>query len=397
MLVGGVNSPVRAYRAVGGTPPFIARGEGAYLWDVDGNRYIDYVCSWGAMMLGHAHPAIVVAIQEAAQRGTSFGAPTDAETQLAEMIRAALPSMERMRFVSSGTEAAMSAIRLARGFTQRDTIIKFVGCYHGHADALLVKAGSGALTLGEPDSAGVPAAFAQHTLVCDYNDTQAAERLFQTHGNAIAAVIVEPIAGNMGMVEPLPDFLPTLRRLCTQSNALLIFDEVMTGFRVAWGGAQRIFHITPDLTCLGKVIGGGLPLAAFGGRRDVMEQLAPLGPVYQAGTLSGNPLAVAAGIATLHALNKAGTYEQLHTRTTHLASGLTEICRAANIPIATTARGGMWGFAFADPKRFTPFFHALLANGIYLAPSAFEAAFVSLAHTEDDVVMTLQCAKSALL
>lgn len=396
-MVGGVNSPVRAYRAVGGTPPFIARGEGAYLWDVDGNRYIDYVCSWGAMMLGHAHPAIVAAIHDAAQRGTSFGAPTDAETVLAEMIRAALPSMERMRFVSSGTEAAMSAIRLARGFTRRDTIIKFAGCYHGHADALLVKAGSGALTLGEPDSAGVPAAFAQHTLVCDYNDTQAVERLFHTQGNSIAAVIVEPIAGNMGMVEPLPEFLPMLRHLCDQFNALLIFDEVMTGFRVAWGGAQRIFNITPDLTCLGKVIGGGLPLAAFGGRRDIMEQLAPLGPVYQAGTLSGNPLAVAAGIATLRALNQSGTYEQLHTRTTQLANGLTAICRAAKTPVHTTARGGMWGISFATAQHFKPFFHTMLSHGIYLAPSAFEAAFVSLAHTEEDVVITLQCTQSALV
>ncbi|MBI2344190.1 MAG: glutamate-1-semialdehyde 2,1-aminomutase [Deltaproteobacteria bacterium] len=396
ILVGGVNSPVRAFRAVGGTPIFIERAEGAYLWDVDGHRYIDYVGSWGPAILGHAAPGVVRAVCEAAARGTSFGAPTVAETTLAQLIRAALPSMERIRFVNSGTEAAMSAIRLARGATGRDGIIKFAGCYHGHVDHLLVKAGSGALTLGEPDSAGVPVDFARHTRIAPYNDLAHVERSFQCAPQTIAAVIVEPVAGNMNLVMPAEGFLAGLRALCDRHGALLIFDEVMTGFRVAFGGAQRRFDVTPDLTCLGKVIGGGLPVAAYGGRRDVMAHLAPLGPVYQAGTLSGNPLAMAAGIATLTALAVPGTYARLETLTQRLAEGFNRLFTAAGLSHHVDAIGGMWGLHFEDPASFPPFFHAMLNAGIYLAPSAFEAGFVSLAHAEADIDATLSAAERAL-
>jgi glutamate-1-semialdehyde 2,1-aminomutase len=403
VLVGGVNSPVRAFRAVGGTPLFMSRAEGAYLWDVDGNRYIDYVGSWGPAILGHAHPKVVAAVRDAAGRGLSFGAPTTAETTLAGMIRDALPSMERMRFVNSGTEATMSAIRLARGVTKRDALLKFDGCYHGHADSLLVKAGSGALTCGEPDSAGVPADLAQHTMVVSYNDLAQVQSCFQNHPNDIACVIVEPIAGNMGFVPPTVEFLSGLRALCDQYGALLIFDEVMTGFRVAFGGAQTVFEITPDLTCLGKVVGGGLPMAAYGGRRELLEQLAPLGPVYQAGTLSGSPLAMAAGIATMKELTVPGVYDRLNALSNHIA------CQSADVPCQTNALGGLWGYCFtgtpvtcladvaqADHARFTPCFHAMLKHGIYLAPSPYEAAFVSLAHTDEDIEATLTAVTSAI-
>lgn len=409
VLVGGVNSPVRAFRRVGGTPPFIARAEGAYLWDVDGRRYIDYVGSWGPAILGHSHPKVVVAVQEAATRGLSFGAPCELETQLAEKVRALMPSISLLRFTSSGTEAAMGAIRAARGFTKRDDIIKFDGCYHGHADFLLVKAGSGALTGGSPDSAGVPADFTRHTHVATYNDIKSVEEIFKANPSSIAAIIVEPVAGNMGCVPPVAGFLEGLRALCTKYGAILIFDEVMTGFRVALGGAQKFFNVTPDLTCLGKVIGGGMPVGAYGGRRDIMDVVAPLGPVYQAGTLSGNPLAMTAGLVTLSLLEKPGVYEQLSTTAQQVATGLQEIATNANVPITTIAVGGMWGFFFhkgpvrnlddvmqSDAERFKNFFHAALDAGIYLAPSPYEAAFVSLAHTSKDIDATLLAFRSAL-
>ncbi|MBI4239138.1 MAG: glutamate-1-semialdehyde 2,1-aminomutase [Deltaproteobacteria bacterium] len=409
VLVGGVNSPVRAYKAVGGTPPFIQRGAGAYLWDVEGKRYTDYVCSWGAMILGHAAPSIVTAVQQAATEGLSFGAPTERETMLAQLIQHAMPTLERIRFVCSGTEATMSAIRLARAATGRDTILKFAGCYHGHADYLLVKAGSGALTGGEPDSAGVPADFARHTLVAEYNDAAGVRALFQQHPREIAAVIVEPVVGNMGCVPPTAEFLPALRALCDTYGALLICDEVMTGFRVALGGAQQHYGVRPDLTCLGKVIGGGLPVGAYGGRVDLMERVAPLGPVYQAGTLAGNPLAMAAGIAALQGLQVPGAFEILQQRAQQLAEGLADVCRSVNVPCQTVQVGGMWGFFFTDQPvrsladtarcdaaRFRRFFHAMLQAGVNLAPSPFEASFVSLAHSTEDIDQTLTAAREAL-
>ncbi|HEV2461466.1 MAG TPA: glutamate-1-semialdehyde 2,1-aminomutase, partial [Ktedonobacterales bacterium] len=400
---------VRAFKAVGGTPLFIERGEGAYLFDADGNRYIDYVGSWGPLILGHAHPRVVAAVADALARGTSFGAPTAAEVRLAELVCAAMPSIELVRFVNSGTEATMSALRLARAFTGRTKILKFAGGYHGHADMLLVAAGSGALTLGTPDSPGVPPAATAETLVAPYNDLGAVRELFLRFPDAIAAVIVEPVAGNMGCVPPEPGFLQGLREVTRQHGALLIFDEVMTGFRVAHGGAQALYSVTPDLTCLGKVVGGGLPAAAYGGRRDILALVAPSGPVYQAGTLSGNPLAMAAGIAQLEALREPGMYEQLERLTAQLASGIGEAARAAGVPLYQTRVGSMFSVFFtpgpvideASAKRsatqtFAAYFHAMLQAGVYLAPSQFEAGFVSLAHSEDDIAKTIDAAGAAL-
>ena len=407
-IPGGVNSPVRALRAVGGTPVFFRKGLGAYLWDVDGNRFIDYVGSWGPAILGHAHPAVVAAVQAKAVDGLSFGAPTELELTMAERICTLLPSVEQVRLVSSGTEATMSAIRLARGFTGRNKLIKFEGCYHGHADALLVKAGSGALTFGQPSSAGVPADVAAHTLALTYNDIDELEKTFARIGDEIACVIIEPIAGNMNFVMPSREYLQTLRSLCTRHGAVLIFDEVMTGFRVGLHGAQDYFGITPDLTTLGKVIGGGMPVGAFGGRRDIMAHLAPLGGVYQAGTLSGNPVAVAAGLKTLELVSEAGFYERLATITTDMTTGLVNAAHSAGCPFSAVSLGGMFGLFFApavpatyaevmraDRERFNRFFHAMLARGVYLAPSAFEAGFVSAAHTRDDVAATVAAAREA--
>jgi glutamate-1-semialdehyde 2,1-aminomutase len=409
LLPGGVNSPVRAFRGVGGTPRFIDHGAGPYLYDVDGNRYIDYVLSWGPLILGHAAPPVVEAITAQAARGTSFGAPTALESELAALICAALPAVEMVRFVSSGTEATMSALRLARAYTGRPRIVKFIGCYHGHADALLVQAGSGVATLGLPDSPGVTPGATADTLSAPYNDLAAVEALFAEHGPTIAAVIVEPVAGNMGLVLPAPGFLEGLRRLTTAHGALLIFDEVMTGFRVAHGGAQALYGITPDLTCLGKVIGGGLPVAAYGGRREIMAQIAPAGPVYQAGTLSGNPLAMAAGIATLQALAAPGVYEGLRAQTAALVEIFTTAARQAGVPLAAGAAGSMWGFFCregapqnfaeakqADTARYARVFHALLDAGIYLAPSQFEAAFVSTAHDAGTLEHTARAVATAL-
>ncbi|HET7635508.1 MAG TPA: glutamate-1-semialdehyde 2,1-aminomutase [Burkholderiales bacterium] len=408
VIPGGVDSPVRAFGAVGGTPPFIDRGEGPYLWDADGRRYIDYVGSWGPLIVGHAHPEVLAAVQRAAARGLSFGAPTAAEVELAEQVCRLMPAIEQLRFVNSGTEATMSAIRLARGFTGRSKIVKFEGCYHGHADALLVKAGSGALTFGQPSSAGVPPETAADTMVLPYNGSSAAEQTFAREGSKIAAVIVEPVAGNMNLVAPDPAFLNTLRVLCTRHGALLIFDEVMTGFRVARGGAQALYHITPDLVTLGKVIGGGMPVGAFGGRRDVMAQIAPLGPVYQAGTLSGNPIAMAAGLATLKLIQADGFYDHLAYIAKRLTDGLAEAARQAGVPFSAQAVGGMFGLYFRDtPPRsyaevmecdttaFGRFFHAMLDEGIYLAPSAYEAGFVSAAHREADIYATVEAAQRA--
>jgi glutamate-1-semialdehyde 2,1-aminomutase len=409
LLPGGVNSPVRAFRGVGGTPRFIDHGAGPYLYDVDGNRYIDYVLSWGPLILGHAAPPVVEAITAQAARGTSFGAPTALESELAALICAALPAVEMVRFVSSGTEATMSALRLARAYTGRPRIVKFIGCYHGHADALLVQAGSGVATLGLPDSPGVTPGATADTLSAPYNDLAAVEALFAEHGPTIAAVIVEPVAGNMGLVLPAPGFLEGLRRLTTAHGALLIFDEVMTGFRVAHGGAQALYGITPDLTCLGKVIGGGLPVAAYGGRREIMVQVAPAGPVYQAGTLSGNPLAMAAGIATLRALAAPGVYEGLRAQTAALVEIFTTAARQAGVPLAAGAAGSMWGFFCregapqnfaeakqADTARYARLFHALLDAGVYLAPSQFEAAFVSTAHGAGTLEHTARAVAAAL-
>jgi glutamate-1-semialdehyde 2,1-aminomutase len=409
LLPGGVNSPVRAFRGVGGTPRFIDHGAGPYLYDVDGNRYIDYVLSWGPLILGHAAPPVVEAITAQAARGTSFGAPTALESELAALICAALPAVEMVRFVSSGTEATMSALRLARAYTGRPRIVKFIGCYHGHADALLVQAGSGVATLGLPDSPGVTPGATADTLSAPYNDLAAVEALFAEHGPTIAAVIVEPVAGNMGLVLPAPGFLEGLRRLTTAHGALLIFDEVMTGFRVAHGGAQALYGVTPDLTCLGKVIGGGLPVAAYGGRREIMVQVAPAGPVYQAGTLSGNPLAMAAGIATLRALAAPGVYEGLRAQTAALVEIFTTAARQAGVPLAAGAAGSMWGFFCregapqnfaeakqADTARYARLFHALLDAGVYLAPSQFEAAFVSTAHGAGTLEHTARAVAAAL-
>jgi glutamate-1-semialdehyde 2,1-aminomutase len=408
VMPGGVNSPVRAFRAVGGTPRFFVRASGPYLWDAEGRRYVDYVGSWGPMLAGHTHPAVVEAVQEAASRALSFGAPTPAETELGELLCRLVPSLERVRLVSSGTEATMTALRLARGHTGRSLIVKFEGCYHGHADALLVKAGSGALTFGNPSSAGVPADTASHTMVLDYNDSGQSEALFARRGAEIAAVIVEPVAGNMNLVLPAPGFLEKLRELCTRHGALLIFDEVMTGFRVALGGAQARFDIRPDLTTLGKVIGGGLPVGALGGRRDIMEKLAPLGPVYQAGTLSGNPVAVAAGIATLKLVQAEGFVERVERTTRALVDGLVAEAQGAGVVFSAQSIGSMFGLYFrpapprsfaevmqCDRERFNRFFHAMLERGVYLAPSAYEAGFVSAAHGEAELDATLAAARDA--
>jgi len=405
---GGVNSPVRAFRAVGGTPVFFTHGKGAYVWDADGASYIDYVGSWGPLIAGHAHSEVVKAVERAAQSGLSFGAPTELEVQMAELLCRLVPSLEQVRLVSSGTEATMSAIRLARGFTGRPKIVKFEGCYHGHADALLVKAGSGALTLGQPSSAGVPPETAAHTLVLEYNNQAAAERLFESAGSDIAAVIVEPVAGNMNLVAPRPNFLHTLRELCTRHGALLILDEVMTGFRVGLSGAQGLYGIEPDLTTLGKVIGGGMPVGAFGGRRDVMEAVAPLGPVYQAGTLSGNPVALAAGLATLKLVQAPGFYESLSATANALCERLTQAAAACGVPFSAASIGGMFGLYFretppqsyaevmqCDAALFNRFFHNMLQEGVYFAPSAYEAGFVSSAHTPAEIEKTAQAAVRA--
>jgi glutamate-1-semialdehyde 2,1-aminomutase len=408
-IPGGVNSPVRAFRSVGGEPVFIRKAAGAYLWGEDGRRYTDYVGSWGPMILGHAHPDVIEAVRKAALDGLSFGAPTAVETALARRVCEIMPSIEQVRFVSSGTEATMSAIRLARGFTGRDRIVKFEGCYHGHSDSLLVKAGSGALTLGVPTSPGVPASLAQYTITLSYNDLDEVERAFAEVGDEVACIIVEPIAGNMNMVLPVPGFLEGLRAVCDRHGALLIFDEVMTGFRVAPGGAQQWSGVRPDLTTLGKIIGGGMPVGAFGGRRDVMAHIAPLGPVYQAGTLSGNPVAMHAGIATLDRL-EPGLYDGLGARTRQLVEGLQAAADAAGIPFFGHSLGGMFGLFFSDDgpirsfrqvmacdqDRFRKFFHGMLAENVYLAPSAFEAGFVSLAHTEDDIAATVAAAARVL-
>ena len=410
VIAGGVNSPVRAFAGVGGEPVFFKRASGAWVEAEDGRRFIDYVGSWGPMILGHAHPSVIEAVKETAERGLSFGAPCALETRIAEKIRSLVPSIEKLRMVSSGTEATMSAIRLARGHTGRDKIIKFEGCYHGHSDSLLIKAGSGALTLGVPSSPGVPAGLAEHTITLPYNDADAVTSAFAELGGEVACVIVEPIAGNMNMVPPEPGFLETLREQCTAAGALLILDEVMTGFRVAKGGAQERFGITPDLTTLGKVVGGGMPAAAFGGRADVMASIAPDGPVYQAGTLSGNPVAMAAGLATLELIDQPGFYEALAERTRQLADGLAAAASDAGIPLAVESAGGMFGFVFtadgpvrrfeqvaaADIDRFRAFFHGMLEEGIYLAPSAFEAGFVSAAHGDDEIAQTLAAAAKVM-
>lgn len=404
-IPGGVNSPVRAFRSVGGTPLFFQKGRGAYVWDADGKRYTDYVGSWGPMIAGHCHPDVVKAVQDAAANGLGFGAPTAAELEIADLLCKLLPSLEMVRLVSSGTEATMTAIRLARGYTNRSRIIKFEGCYHGHSDGLLVKAGSGALTFGQPSSSGVPAEIAALTTVLDYNDAAGLERAFAESGNEIAAVIVEPVAGNMNLITPKREFLDALRNLCTKYGAVLILDEVMTGFRVSLQGAQGYYGIKPDLVTLGKVMGGGLPAAAFGGRRDIMQCLAPLGSVYQAGTLSGNPVAVAAGMATLKLVQEPGFYENLSKLATRLTTGLTASAKKHGVEFCAQSVGGMFGLYFSsavptsyaevmagDKEAFNRFFHAMLDAGVYLAPSAFEAGFVSSAHTEADIDETIAAA-----
>ena len=414
VIPGGVNSPVRAFRAVGGTPRFIARGDGATITDADGRRYIDYIGSWGPMILGHRHPAVQAAVHAAVDEGLSFGAPTERETLLAEAILQHVPSMEQLRFVSSGTEAAMSALRLARGATGRNVIVKFEGCYHGHADALLVKAGSGLATFGHPTSAGVPDAVVRDTLVLEYNNVAQLDEAFALHGERIACAMIEPIAGNMNFVRASLPFMKRLRELTSTHGALLVFDEVMTGFRVALGGAQALYAcdlpgFAPDLSVFGKVIGGGMPLAAFGGKRAVMEQLAPLGPVYQAGTLSGNPVATACGLATLHEIARPGFFEALSARTRDLAAGLGEAAKGAGVAMATDSEGGMFGFFFAaalprnygevmatDKERFNRFFHAMLDRGVYLAPAMYEAGFVSSAHSQADIAETVAAAAASL-
>jgi glutamate-1-semialdehyde 2,1-aminomutase len=406
---GGVNSPVRAFRAVGGEPFFVQRAAGSRLWDVDGNEYIDYVLSWGPLILGHAHPAVLAAIADAASRGTSYGAPTEAEIDLAELVRELVPSMERVRFVSSGTEATMSAIRLARGFTGREMILKFEGCYHGHGDSFLVKAGSGVATLGLPNSPGVPAELSKLTLTAPFNDAEAVEAVFRAHGDRIAAVILEPVVGNAGFILPDDDFLAMLRRITEEHGALLVFDEVMTGFRVSRGGAQERYGVRPDLTTLGKVIGGGLPVGAYGGRADVMDFVAPVGPVYQAGTLSGNPLAMAAGLAQLRILRDEDPYPVLERRTARLVAGLLEVMGEMGVPACGGSAGSMWGVFLAggpvrsfeaakkaDVALFNRFYHALLERGVFFAPSAFEAGFLSTAHSDDDVEETIARSRDAL-
>jgi glutamate-1-semialdehyde 2,1-aminomutase len=408
LIPGGVNSPVRAFRAVGGTPVFLSRGRGARVIDEDGREYIDYVGSWGPLILGHAHPGVLAEIAAAAARGLSFGAPTALELEMAELLTTSLPSLEQVRLVSSGTEAVMSALRLARGFTGRKVIVKFEGCYHGHSDSLLVKAGSGALTFGTPTSAGVPEELTAHTLVLDYNDAQQVEDAFARYGDEIAAVVLEPVAGNMNFVRPSDEFMHGLRALCTRHGAVLIFDEVMTGFRVGAQGAQGIFGIRPDLTTLGKVIGGGMPVGAFGGRRDIMAKLAPLGPVYQAGTLSGNPVAVTAGLATLRRVLEPGFFDRLGATTAALVAGLAREAKAAGVTFSSASLGGMFGLFFrAQPPRsftevmqcdreaFNRFFHAMLERGVYLAPSAYEAGFVSSAHGSAELEATFTAARAA--
>ena len=409
-IAGGVNSPVRAFTGVGGEPVFFRSAQGAWIDTEDGRRLIDYVGSWGPMIHGHAHPEIVTAVRETAARGLSFGAPCTLETRIANKIKSLVPSIERLRMVSSGTEATMSAIRLARGHTGRDKIVKFEGCYHGHSDSLLIKAGSGALTLGVPSSPGVPAALARHTISLEFNDSDAVRAAFAAFGSQLAGVIVEPIAGNMNLVPPADGFLETLREECSKAGALLIFDEVMTGFRVARGGAQALYGIEPDLTTLGKIVGGGMPAAAFGGRRDVMASIAPDGPVYQAGTLSGNPVAMAAGLKTLELLEASGFHERLSAQTHKLVNGLKEAADTAGIPLAVEQAGGMFGFVFtqdapvrrlrqvatADLERFRRFFHGMLDAGVYLAPSAFEAGFVSAAHGDEEIAQTLAAARRVM-
>jgi glutamate-1-semialdehyde 2,1-aminomutase len=409
-IAGGVNSPVRAFAGVGGEPVFMKRASGAWLETEDGRRLIDYVGSWGPMILGHGHPAVIDAVRQAADSGLSFGAPSLIETELAKKIAELMPSIERVRMVSSGTEATMSAIRLARGHTGRDKIIKFEGCYHGHSDSLLIKAGSGALTLGVPSSPGVPSGLAEHTMTLTYNDVEGVRAAFSELGEQVACVIVEPIAGNMNMVPPVDGFLETLRTCCSDAGAILILDEVMTGFRVALGGAQAVYDISPDLTTIGKVVGGGLPAAAFGGRADIMASLAPDGPVYQAGTLSGNPLAMAAGLATLNEISAAGFFDTLGRKTVTLVEGLAAIAADNDIPLATECLGGMFGFVFsddapvrtfaqvaaADVERFRRFFHGMLDEGVYLAPSAFEAGFVSAAHGDPEIEQTLEAARKVM-
>jgi len=407
-IPGGVNSPVRAFKSVGGNPIFIERAEGCRLYDVDGNEYIDYVGSWGPMIVGHCHPDVNNAIKNVIDKGTSFGAPTELEIELAKMVIDAVPSIEMVRMVNSGTEATMSAIRLARGYTGRDKIIKFEGGYHGHADGLLVKAGSGAATLGVPDSPGVPADYAKNTITVSFNNLEEVKRVVQSEGENIACIIVEPLPGNMGVIPPKEGFLEGLRSLCTQSGIVLIFDEVMSGFRVAYGGAQEVFGVKPDLTCLGKVIGGGLPVGAYGGKKEIMQNIAPAGPIYQAGTLSGNPLAMTAGIETLKILSRPGSYEQLEERSSQLAEGLKNIAAKSGIPTFSTRVGAMFCTYFtdeevtdyksatsSDTKRFGKFFLNMLENGVNLAPSQFEAAFMSLAHTEEDILKTLEAAKKS--
>ena len=408
-IPGGVNSPVRSFRSVGGTPPFIARGQSARVWDVDGNEYIDYLGSWGPLVLGHSHPAVVEAIKKSAESGTSFGAPVEQEVELAKIICDQLPSVESVRLVSSGTEACMSAIRLARAFTNRDKIIKFAGCYHGHADGLLVKAGSGALTHGIPTSAGVPESYASETLVAEYNNIESVDKFFTANPTSIAAVIIEPVAGNMGVIPPSPGFLESLRTITKNNGALLIFDEVITGFRVGPSGAQGLFGITPDITTMGKIIGGGLPVGAYGGRKDIMEMVAPLGAMYQAGTLSGNPLAVSAGIATLTELQKPGVFKKLEEMAERLTEGLTKAFQAAEIPSSINRVGSMFTGFFndgpvttledaegSDTEMYGRYFHAMQENGVYIAPSQFEAGFVSTAHTESDIDATVTKASEAL-
>lgn len=413
VIPGGVNSPVRAFKAVGGTPVFFRRAQGAYLFDEDDQRYVDYVLSWGPMILGHTHPDVIDAVVAKAKEGLSFGAPTELETTLARAVRAIIPNMDRLRFVNSGTEATMSAIRLARGFTGRDRIVKFEGCYHGHSDSLLVKAGSGALTLGIPGSPGVPASLAHHTITLSYNDSAQVRQLFADIGNKIAGIIVEPVTGNMNCIPPVDGFLETLREVCDQSGSLLIFDEVMTGFRVHPGGAQARYGVNADLITLGKVVGGGMPVGVFGGRRHIMDHIAPQGPVYQAGTLSGNPVAMAAGLATLEGLKNPGFYDRLFATTTALVAGLQKRADAAGIPFTTNHVGSMFGFFFLKDdsdsrtirnyqqvmnchlQRFNQFFHLMLEAGVYLAPAAYEAGFTSIAHSEEDIRFTLDAAEKA--
>jgi len=411
VIPGGVNSPVRAFKGVGGDPVFIHHAKGAYVWDEDQNHYVDYVGSWGPMILGHAHDDVITEVQKVAARGLSFGAPTRAETEMAELVCSLVPSMDKVRMVSSGTEATMSAIRLARGFTGRNKIIKFEGCYHGHSDSLLVKAGSGALTLGVPTSPGVPPELAAYTLTLEYNNIEQIEQVFAEVGHEIACVIVEPVAGNMNCIPPQPGFLEALRSACDSSGAVLIFDEVMTGFRVALGGAQAHFGIRPDLTTLGKVIGGGMPVGAFGGRADIMNQIAPDGPVYQAGTLSGNPVAMAAGLVTLKAISAPGFFEALGQKTEKLTAGLQAAADEAGVALTTQSVGAMFGLFFTDQQsvsrfsqvmtcdveRFKTFFHGMLDEGVYLAPSAFEAGFVSAAHSDEDIEFTIAAAKKVFL